>query len=126
MTELTNMKRRSFLNTAALGLAASQIGYAGGAFAATVAPASTFPAIRQINAGLLDVGYVDMGPSDGMPILLLHGWPYDIHAFVDVAPVLVAAGYRVIIPHLRGYGSTRFLSANTCLLYTSPSPRDRG
>lgn len=113
MTELTNMKRRSFLNTAALGLAASQIGYAGRAFAATVTPANAFPAIRQINAGLLDVGYVDMGPSDGMPILLLHGWPYDIHAFVDVAPVLVAAGYRVIIPHLRGYGSTRFLSANT-------------
>jgi hypothetical protein len=73
MTELTNMKRRSFLNTAALGLAASQIGYVGGAFAATVTPANAFPAIRQINAGLLDVGYVDMGPSDGMPILLLHG-----------------------------------------------------
>ena len=113
MTEMTNLKRRDFLNTAALGLAAMQMGYAGGALAAVASPAGAFPAIRQIKAGLLDVGYVDMGPSDGVPVLLLHGWPYDIHAFAEVAPILVAAGYRVIIPHLRGYGSTRFLSAQT-------------
>lgn len=109
---MTNLKRRSFLNTA-LGLAATQMAYAGGALAAVLPPAGAFPGIRQVKAGLLDVGYVDMGPSDGVPVLLLHGWPYDIHAFVEVAPILVAAGYRVIIPHLRGYGSTRFLSAQT-------------
>jgi pimeloyl-ACP methyl ester carboxylesterase len=71
---------------------------------------TSFPALKQINAGLLNVGYVEMGAADGKPVVLLHGWPYDIHAFVDVAPILVSAGHRVIIPHLRGYGTTRFLS----------------
>ena len=123
MTDMHNPKRRNFFNTALLGLAAVQTGFAGHAFAASApAPAPvrpstsaglSFPPVRQIKAGLLDVGYVDMGPADGMPVLLLHGWPYDIHAFVEVAPILVAAGYRVIIPHLRGYGSTRFLSKET-------------
>lgn len=113
MTQPSTMNRRGFLNTAALGLAASQIGYAAKALAATAAPTNAFPALRQVDAGLFDVGYVDMGPADGMPVLLLHGWPYDIHAFVDVAPILVAAGYRVLVPHLRGYGSTRFLSERT-------------
>jgi pimeloyl-ACP methyl ester carboxylesterase len=69
--------------------------------------------IRQIRAGELDVGYYEAGPADGKPVLLLHGWPYDIHSFVDVAPLLAAHGYRVIVPHLRGHGTTRFLSDAT-------------
>jgi pimeloyl-ACP methyl ester carboxylesterase len=67
--------------------------------------------IQQIDAGVLNIGYVDLGPRDGAPILLFHGWPYDIHAFEDVVPVLVAKGHRVVIPHLRGHGTTTFRSA---------------
>jgi pimeloyl-ACP methyl ester carboxylesterase len=69
--------------------------------------------LHQIDAGLLNVGCVDTGPSDAPVALLLHGWPYDIHTYVDVAPLLVAEGYRVIVPYLRGYGTTRFLSDET-------------
>jgi len=69
--------------------------------------------IKQINAGVLNVGYADMGPAKGPVILLLHGWPYDIYSYADVAPILVAKGYRVIVPYLRGYGSTTFLSDKT-------------
>jgi pimeloyl-ACP methyl ester carboxylesterase len=69
--------------------------------------------VRQIEAGVLDVGYVDVGPGNGQPVMLLHGWPYDIHSYADVAPVLGAAGYGVIVPYLRGYGTTRFLSHDT-------------
>jgi pimeloyl-ACP methyl ester carboxylesterase len=72
-----------------------------------------FGPVKQIDAGLLNVGYVDAGPADGPAVILLHGWPYDIHSFVDVAPLLTADGYRVIIPYLRGYGTTRFLSQET-------------
>jgi pimeloyl-ACP methyl ester carboxylesterase len=72
-----------------------------------------FGALKQIDAGVLDVGYAEAAPSDGPAVMLLHGWPYDIHSYVDVAPLLAAAGYRVIVPHLRGYGSTRFLSPET-------------
>ncbi|MDG4808864.1 alpha/beta hydrolase [Micromonospora sp. WMMD1120] len=75
--------------------------------------AAGFTDVRQIDAGLLNVGYVDAGPPDGEAVILLHGWPYDIHSFVDVVPVLTAAGYRVVVPYLRGYGTTRFLSADT-------------
>ena len=71
---------------------------------------SSFQPLKQVEAGVLDVGYVEDGPADGTPVLLLHGWPYDIHSFADVAPILTGAGYRVIIPHLRGYGTTRFLA----------------
>ncbi|HEY1679193.1 MAG TPA: alpha/beta hydrolase [Candidatus Sulfotelmatobacter sp.] len=74
---------------------------------------SSFPALRQTNAGLLNVGYVEAGPATGTPVILLHGWPYDIYSFVDVTPLLAAAGYRVIVPYLRGFGTTRFLSDNT-------------
>ncbi|QBE66462.1 alpha/beta fold hydrolase [Pseudoduganella lutea] len=118
-----NPRRRNFLGTAALGIAAAPLGLAGSASAAPagapplaggMSPAShTFADIRQIHAGLLDVGYVDTGPADGQAVVLFHGWPYDIHAFIDVAPILAAAGYRVIIPHLRGYGTTRFLDVAT-------------
>jgi pimeloyl-ACP methyl ester carboxylesterase len=74
---------------------------------------TAFGPLQQIDAGLLDVGYVDIGPSDGQPVVLLHGWPYDIHSYAEVAPVLGAAGYRVVVPYLRGYGTTRFLSDDT-------------
>lgn len=78
------------------------------------APANTgFPPLKQIEAGLLDVGYAEVGPAGGTPVVLLHGWPYDIHAFVDVAPLLAAKGYRAIVPYLRGYGTTSFLSPET-------------
>jgi pimeloyl-ACP methyl ester carboxylesterase len=77
------------------------------------ASATGFGAVRQIDAGLLNVGYVDAGPADGPVVLLLHGWPYDIHSYVDVVPLLAAAGYRGIIPYLRGFGTTRFLSDAT-------------
>jgi pimeloyl-ACP methyl ester carboxylesterase len=69
--------------------------------------------VRQIEAGVLDVGYVDLGPPDGRPVVLLHGWPYDIHSYAEVAPALGASGYRVVVPYLRGYGTTRFLSEET-------------
>jgi pimeloyl-ACP methyl ester carboxylesterase len=72
-----------------------------------------FDDIKQIDAGVLNVGYAEAGPSSGPAVLLLHGWPYDIHAFEEVAPILAAKGYRVIMPYLRGYGTTRFLSDNT-------------
>jgi pimeloyl-ACP methyl ester carboxylesterase len=78
-----------------------------------VAEDSSFGPLKQINAGVLDVGYVDVGPPDGQPVVLLHGWPYDIHSYADVAPALGTAGYRVIVPYLRGYGTTRFLSKDT-------------
>src|SRR6185503_1755143 len=65
------------------------------------------------DAGVLNVGYAEAGPANGPPVILLHGWPYDIYSFVDVAPVLASAGYRVIVPYARGYGATRFLSSET-------------
>ncbi|QGZ37721.1 pimeloyl-ACP methyl ester carboxylesterase [Pseudoduganella flava] len=124
MNQPFNQQRRTFFNAAALGIAATQLGLASGianaagmgtsANAAGIsAGTNTFTDIRQIRSGLLNVGYVDMGPANGYPIVLFHGWPYDIHAFIDVAPILASAGYRVIIPHLRGYGTTTFLSADT-------------
>ena len=73
----------------------------------TTRPAPAFADIRQIDAGLLNVGYVEVGPADGPVVILLHGWPYYIHVFADVAPLLAAAGNRVIVPQLRGFGSTR-------------------
>jgi pimeloyl-ACP methyl ester carboxylesterase len=76
-------------------------------------PGINFATLRQVDAGLLNVGYAESGPTDGPAVLLLHGWPYDIHAFADVAPLLAAKGYRVVIPYLRGYGTTRFLSEET-------------
>lgn len=72
-----------------------------------------FGTTQQIHAGVLDIGYADLGPRTGPPVILLHGWPYDIHTYADVGPLLAARGHRVIVPHLRGFGSTRFLSADT-------------
>jgi pimeloyl-ACP methyl ester carboxylesterase len=81
----------------------------------TIKPGSStsFGPLKQIDAGVLNVGYAEAGPTDGSVVILLHGWPYDIHTYVDVAPVLASRGYRVIVPHLRGYGTTRFLSSDT-------------
>jgi len=111
MPETVNENRRRVLAAALTTLAAAQVPRA----VAADAPAGakdTFGPLKQINAGLLNVGYVEMGPAGGSPVLLLHGWPYDIHSFVDVAPLLASAGYRVIVPFVRGYGTTRFLSAD--------------
>ena len=74
---------------------------------------TSFGPLKRINAGLLNVGYVEAGPADGPAVILLHDWPYDIHSYVDVAPLLASAGYRVIVPYLRGYGTTHFLSSDT-------------
>jgi pimeloyl-ACP methyl ester carboxylesterase len=104
--------RRSLLGAAAAATAAS-LPVAGAARAQTASGGASFGPVKQVRAGVLDVGYVEMGPQNGPPVILLHGWPYDIHSFVDVAPRLAAAGYRVVTPYLRGYGSTRFLSADT-------------
>jgi len=78
-------------------------------------PATTasFGPLKQVDAGVLDVGYAEAGPAGGPVVLLLHGWPYDIHSYVEVTPMLAAAGYRVVVPHLRGYGTTRFRSGET-------------
>jgi pimeloyl-ACP methyl ester carboxylesterase len=73
----------------------------------------SFDELKQIDAGVLNVGYAEAGPPDGPAVVLLHGWPYDIHSYVEVAPMLAAAGYRVVVPHLRGHGTTRFLSGET-------------
>jgi pimeloyl-ACP methyl ester carboxylesterase len=114
--------RRSFLSTAAVTMAVAQFGMAGAAAAeagAAKLPAikpgarTSFGPLKQIDAGLLNVGYAEAGPANGPVVILLHGWPYDIYSFVDVAPLLASAGYRVIVPYLRGYGTTRFLSSDT-------------
>lgn len=97
-------------------LATLMLTAAGSALAAaqtTTDYAAAFDQVKQVNAGVLNVGYVDIGPRDGEAVILLHGWPYDIHSYARVAPQLAAKGYRVIVPYLRGYGSTRFLSAAT-------------
>ena len=78
-----------------------------------VASRREFGPVKQIDAGVVNVGYVESGPATGLAVILLHGWPYDIHTYVDVAPLLAAKGYRVIVPYLRGYGTTRFLSSDT-------------
>lgn len=118
----TNLQRRQFFSLLAMTAAAVEFGTIAIADAApSKAPAAmnkangnaSFKTLKQVKAGVLDVGYAEEGPVDGPVVLLLHGWPYDIHSFVDVAPILAAAGYRVIIPYLRGYGTTCFLSDDT-------------
>jgi pimeloyl-ACP methyl ester carboxylesterase len=124
-SEQINLQRRRFFGTAAMtvaaaqfimtGSAAAQTGTDKPAAAAAIKPGTntSFAALKQIDAGLLNVGYAEAGPADGPAVILLHGWPYDIHSFVDVAPLLAQAGYRVIVPYLRGYGTTRFLSSDS-------------
>jgi pimeloyl-ACP methyl ester carboxylesterase len=110
------MNRRRFVATTAMGIAAAKLSMIGLTKAQpTDAQRSnaSFGPIKQIDAGLLNVGYADVGPVNGRPVILLHGWPYDIHSYIDVAPLLAAKGYRVIVPYLRGYGTTRFLASET-------------
>ena len=121
MGEEAKYHRRHFLRSAAMTLAAAKL---------TVLPSDAKPndlpelaqsksqtntsfVLKQIDAGVLNVGYAEAGPPDASAVILLHGWPYDIHSFIDVAPLLAEKGYRVIVPHLRGYGTTRFLSNDT-------------
>jgi pimeloyl-ACP methyl ester carboxylesterase len=120
--------RRGFLGTAAAGavtIVAAQLAAIGSADARSSKTKradlpkirsgtnKSFASLKQIDAGVLNVAYAEAGPTDGPVVMLLHGWPYDIHSYVDVAPLLALAGYRVIVPYLRGYGTTRFLSDAT-------------
>src|SRR3954447_3671364 len=112
--------RRRFLATAARTIAALELGIeTANAQTPRQLPAikpgthTSFGALKQIDAGVLNVGYAEAGPAGGSPVILLHGWPYDIHSYVDVAPLLASKGYRVIVPYLRGYGTTSFLSSET-------------
>src|SRR6476646_4806262 len=122
IVEEIDFRRRDLVGGAAVTATAAQLGIFNSAAAQTAA--KTLPAIRpgahtsfgplkQIDAGVLNVAYAEAGPADGLPVILLHGWPYDIYSFVDVTPALASAGFRVIVPYLRGYGGTRFLSNDT-------------
>lgn len=124
MSDEINRDRRRFFGSAVMTLAAAQLSLGSTAAAETGKPAksnttvkpgtnTSFASLKQIDAGLLNVGYAETGPTAGPPVILLHGWPYDIYSFVDVAPILASAGYRVIVPYLRGYGTTAFLSDAT-------------
>jgi len=135
MREDLNLDRRRFLGKAAMTIVAAELGMLSAASAQSsstpaaasandgsqqtisLTPASpkntSFASLKQVNAGVLNIGYAEDGPADGQPVILLHGWPFDIHAFVDVAPQLAKAGYRVIVPYPRGYGSPTFLSPDT-------------
>jgi pimeloyl-ACP methyl ester carboxylesterase len=125
MREEIDNDRRDFIGTALMTVAAgrfglinlanTQINATSGGDGNMIAPSgrSSFDSLKQIDAGVLNVGYAEAGPANGPAVILLHGWPYDIHAFVDVAPILADRGYRVIMPYLRGYGTTRFLSDDT-------------
>jgi pimeloyl-ACP methyl ester carboxylesterase len=106
---MSDHNRRQFITNTAMTIAAAELGLMGLAKAQShgIGP------IKQIEAGVLNVGYADVGPANGRPVILLHGWPYDIHSYADVAPLLSAKGYRVIVPYLRGYGTTTFLSNDT-------------
>jgi len=124
MSDEIDHDRRRFFGRAAVTFAAVQFTLSAAAEAETAKKTldtrafkpganTSFASLKQIDAGLLNVGYAEAGPADGEPVILLHGWPYDIYSFVDVAPLLASAGFRVIVPYLRGYGTTRFLSADT-------------
>ncbi len=118
-TQEINRDRRRLLGTMAATLVVSELGAIGSAGAQASTAASkpgtnaSFAVLKQIDAGDLSIGYAEAGPADGPPVVLLHGWPYDIHSYVDVAPLLASAGYRVVVPYLRGYGTTRFRSSET-------------
>src|SRR5262245_53043666 len=120
IVEEIDFRRRDLVGGAAA--TAAQLGIFNSAAAQTAAktlPAVTpgartsFGPLKQIDAGVLNVAYAEAVPADGPPVILLHGWPYDIYSFVDVAPALASASFRVIVPYLRGYGATRFLSNDT-------------
>src|SRR5947207_4683663 len=122
MTQNINHRRRDLLSLAAATLAATQFGGIGPSKGETQSDKATtavrasvgiFASLKQIEAGLLNVGYAEAGPIDGPAVILLHGWPYDIYSFVDITPLLASKGYRVIVPYLRGFGTTSFLSRGT-------------
>ena len=125
MSEKPDLDRRHFFGAAAMTIAAAQVGMMGAANAQsdetkpaqlpTIEPRTnaSFASLKQIDAGLLNVAYAEAGPAEGPAVILLHGWPYDIHSFVDVAPLMASAGYLVIVPYLRSCGATRFLSSET-------------
>jgi len=113
MSETINPIRRRILTAGVMTIAAAQVSNALAADAPAGGTKSSFSPLKQVNTGLLSVGYAEAGPAGGPPVILLHGWPYDIYSFVDVAPLLATAGYRVIVPYVRGYGTTRFLSTDT-------------
>jgi pimeloyl-ACP methyl ester carboxylesterase len=106
MSDDTNWSRRRFVGTTMSALAVAKLGL-------PTEQGTSFGPLKQIDAGVLNVGYAEAGPANGPAVLLLHGWPYDIHAFADVTPLLANAGFRVIVPSLRGYGTTRFLSSES-------------
>src|SRR5437879_12414095 len=119
MSDEINRDRRQLLGTTAVTVASAQLGLIAFANAqsaeATAAPPSkpgtrtSFDSLRQIDAGPLNVGYAEARPGNGPAVVLLHGWHYDIHSFVDVAPLLASSGYRAVVPYLRGRGTTRLL-----------------
>ncbi|WP_160109056.1 alpha/beta fold hydrolase [Pseudomonas izuensis] len=124
MSQELDFGRRRFLAAALITLASAEldIGSAQAQSGETKSPSvptvkagtnTSFDSVKRIDAGVLNVAYAETGPAGGRVVILLHGWPYDIHSFVDVAPMLASAGYRVIVPYLRGYGGTRFLSGET-------------
>jgi pimeloyl-ACP methyl ester carboxylesterase len=122
MRETIDHDRRCFFGAAAVTFAAAELGLIGATRAETnpsppsvIKPGTntSFGPLKQVDAGVLNVGYAELGPPNGSPVFLLHGWPYDIHDYIEVAPILAAQGYRVIVPHLRGHGSTRFLDTAT-------------
>jgi pimeloyl-ACP methyl ester carboxylesterase len=122
MPDSINTRRRALLRTTIAGVSLMELGLSGlvraqssdtAASTKAATRVTSFEHIRQVNAGALNIGYAEAGPRNGPVVILLHGWPYDIYSFVEVAPMLASAGYRVIVPYLRGYGTTRFLSADT-------------
>ncbi|HEY6834058.1 MAG TPA: alpha/beta hydrolase [Pseudolabrys sp.] len=121
MSARFDQHRRKIMGAAALALLAANFGAPSGAMAQSQTSdfggvrnsRTKFASLKTVKAGVLNVGYAEAGPTDGPPVLLLHGWPYDIYSYVDVAPILAAAGYRVLVPYLRGYGTTRFVSSDT-------------
>lgn len=111
--EFIDLDRRRLLAVGAAAVAMAQLVAVRPAMSQATSPKAAFAALKQVDAGLLSVGYAEQGPADGPAVILLHGWPYDIHSYVDVASLLAGAGYRVLVPHLRGYGTTRFRSDAT-------------
>ncbi|SAK84360.1 hydrolase [Caballeronia pedi] len=120
MSDTINLRRRRLLGTTVAGIGLLELGLSGLADAQTAGttrgaatPPAAFPDLRHVETATLSIGYAQAGPSNGPVVILVHGWPYDIHSFAEVTPMLAAAGYRVIVPYLRGYGGTRILSADT-------------
>jgi pimeloyl-ACP methyl ester carboxylesterase len=115
MSETINTERRRLVGASLMSVATAELLMSATAGAQPAKPTTnkSFGQLKQIEAGVLNVGYAEAGPGNGRPVILLHGWPYDIHSFVDVAPLLASAGYHVYVPYLRGYGTTRFLSSDT-------------